>query len=118
MRKLLFILIIFSAGCKAQQPCVQNINGVNVPCTQDFLEQRSLDSIAKAKSDAILLADSVDANNSFTPILSAFQPMVGKSLSQLTATQKTNMVEAIMWKLGIINRQRQIRALDKWLFKQ
>lgn len=63
-------------------------------------------------------SDSTDAEVSFAPIYAAFAAYEGKTFSQLTATQKTNMIEAMMWRLGIINRKRKIKSVEQWLTKQ
>ena len=117
MKKILFLLLLISGGSSAQT-LYKTLNGVKVEFSASDYVQYRVDSAAHAKEDSIMRVDSVDATTSFAPILTAFQPMTGKTFSQLTATQKSNMMEAVMWKLGIINRQRLIKPLDKWLLKQ
>jgi hypothetical protein len=59
--------------------------------------------------------DSIEADNAWITIMSVFQAMSGKTFAELTAAQKSQMIEGIMWELGIIGRNRRIKSPNVWL---
>lgn len=115
MKKILFILFLYSANAYAQSSLTSVVNGVTVYLSV----QDSANLVQQWQANlTAYIADSIAADTSFSPIKTAFTPMVGKTFSELTTTQKQNMIEAIMWKLGIVGRNRRIKTLEQWLQKQ
>lgn len=115
MKYLIFIAFLFGY-CAISAQCTKLVNGVQVPCTQAEINQRTLDSLVwKADFDTTYAADSLRAIQ-FNNIITTAQSAVGVSVGSLTAAQVRALFLIVLYRFRkeAITKTGTIESLNKW----
>ena len=114
MKKLFYILLLFSASCKAQT-LTHSVNGVQVPFTATEItlikaEWAVADSIRKIDSVNTVKQKALQSN-----IVSTAQTAVGVRVDALTAAQVRALQAILLFKVGAVDTSLKIKALNTWV---
>jgi hypothetical protein len=114
MKYILIIFLFLSANAYSQ--CTKLVNGVIVPCTQDEINQRTLDSLVwKADFDTTSFNDSLRTIQ-FNNVITTAQSAVGVSVGSLTAAQVRALFLIVLYRFRkeAITKSGTIEKLNKW----
>lgn len=114
MRTIFISILLLAGGLSAQ--CVKVVNGVQVPCTQDEILQKQIDSIAyTTEYIADKQSDSLRTIQ-FNNVITTAQSAVGVSVGSLTAAQVRALFLILLYRYNkkAYTEDGKIAPLNRW----